>query len=333
MLPSCSGVVAEKTSEELFTLDIGGSEEIKQKHGLKKSKPLRSDQILAQRSAIPGVDSRKRPNSQVTDGIVEPNSKRNRSDWVTHAEWLRLKKLAKAGEVEIKGTDGLTTYDPWADAAPAPTKDKLGYLPKPQPKVAPSTLKLAPLSLAANGKSIPAVPNPDAGTSYNPSFEDWDRLLVKEGEREVEAEKQRLADEKADEERLARIAVAQAEGADDMAAHSDDESAWEGFESEYEGAETKTKRPERKNQVQRNKIKRRKEAERKEKADAKMKKRDQQAAEIKAIAKVVEEKERAKQQLLSLEDSSEEGDAELLRKKSFGRLPYVTLLPSIDKLC
>ncbi|GFF20239.1 60S ribosome subunit biogenesis protein NOP53 [Aspergillus terreus] len=61
------------------------------------------------------------------------------------------------------------------------------YLEKPKPKVAPDTLKQGPISLAANGKPVPAVRTPDAGTSYNPSFEEWDRLLQEQGQKEVEA--------------------------------------------------------------------------------------------------------------------------------------------------
>ncbi|KAL1955294.1 hypothetical protein VTO42DRAFT_8826 [Malbranchea cinnamomea] len=316
------GVLAEKPSEELFVLDTVGSDEIRKKHNLKNVKPLRSDQILAQRSAVPAVDNRKRPsNSKVTDGIIQPKAKRPRSDWVTHEEWLRLKKVAKEGNVEIQGSEGTPVYDPWADdTTTSTTEDRFNFIPKPKPKVVPPTLKMAPISLAANGKPIPAVPNPDAGTSYNPTFEDWDRLLTKEGQKEVEAEKQRIAEAKAEEERLARIAAAAQED-DDMAAQSDDESAWEGFESEYEAAEIKKKRPERKTKAERNKIKRRKEAERKAKWEAQMKKREQQAVQAKTIAKELEEKEKArKQQLQKADDSSsEEGDPEVLRKRRFGK--------------
>lgn len=296
-----------------------GSEEVRRKQ--KSKKPLKSDEILAQRSVIPAVDSRKRPKSNVTDGIVEPKTKRPRSDWVTHAEWVRLKKVAKEGNPETKGVQGPVSYDPWADDA-TPSNDKeseFSFLPKPKPLVAPPTLGHSPLSLAANGKAIPSVGNPDPGASYNPSFEDWDKLLTKEGEKEVEAEKQRLEELRVEQERLAR--VTEADGNNDDAAGSDDESAWEGFESEYENSEALSKkRPERKTQAQRNKIKRRKEAERRAKWEAQMKKREEQAAEAKAISKAIKDKDGSKTKSQQKDsDSSEEGDDASLRRRRFGK--------------
>ena len=89
----------------------------------------------------------------------------------------------------------------------------------------------------------------------------------------------------------------------------------------------KSKRPERKTPSQRNKIKRRKEAERLAKHEAKTKAKDQQAQRIKELAKSVEEKEKARAEaraiILSHKDdspSSDEGE-EVLRKKRFGRVP------------
>ncbi|KAK2807464.1 hypothetical protein FQN51_003291 [Onygenales sp. PD_10] len=324
------GVIAEKPSDELFILDTKGSEELHKQH-LKTAKPLKADEILAKRSAIPAVDSRKRTSSKVTDGIIEPKSKRSKSDWVTHKEWLRLKQVAKEANPLEKETEKTISYDPWADtpaAEPVDEQKKFNFLPKPKPIVVPATAKMPPLSLAANGKPIPAVRNPDAGISYNPSFEDWDRLLVEEGQKEVEAEKKRLEEEKAEQERLARIEAARG---DDGEAKSDDESAWEGFESEYETPEwLKKKRPERKTKAQRNKIKRRKEAERQAKWEAQMKKRQ---ALVAPRSKSEEEEdedededEDGEKQLQKVEDddSSVDGDDRVLRKRPFGKYPVPT---------
>ncbi|KAL2002941.1 hypothetical protein VTN02DRAFT_5474 [Thermoascus thermophilus] len=315
------GVVAEKPSEELFTIDTTGSQEI-QKQYRKQHKPLKADEILAQRSAIPAVDSRKRPtNSKVTDGIIEPKTKKQKSDWVSHKEWLRLKQVAAEGKPAVKNEIS-TTYDPWADTKePTPLDDpKFNFLEKPKPIVAPPTIKQAPISLAANGKPVPAVKNPHAGQSYNPSFEDWDKLLTEEGKKEVEAEKKRLEEQRKEEERQRLIEEAQN---DDGEVKSDDESAWEGFESEYEKPEwLNKKRPERKTKAQRNKIKRRKEAERKAKWEEQMKKREQQALQAKAIAKKVEEKEKELARRQEQEsDSSDEGDDTVLRRRPLGKNP------------
>lgn len=316
------GVVAEKPSEELFTIDTTGSEEIRKSY-LKRHKPLKSDEIIAQRSAIPAVDSRKRTNSKVTDGVIEPKTKRHKSDYISHKEWLRLKQVARAGNPDAK-KEGDDIYDPWADTEEAPTYEdpKFDFLPKPKSKVAPPTIKKAPIALTANGKPVPAVKKPEAGVSYNPSFEDWDKLLAEEGQRAVEAEKKRLEDEQRWQERQRLRAEAEAQG-DDGEVKSDDESAWEGFESEYEKPEwLNKKRPERKTQAQRNKIKRRKEAERKAKWEEQMKKRQQQAEQVNDIAKTIEEREEERRRRQEQEgESTDEGDDRKLRRRPLGKNP------------
>lgn len=315
-----SGVLAEKPSEELFTIDTTGSKEVKAEKK-KDYKPLRSDLVFGHRSAVPAIDSRKRASSKVTDGIIQPKIKRQRSDWVTNKELQRLKGVAQAGnpvgEDVSQGSEAVV-YDPWAEPESEPIDDdleKFDFLEKKKPIVAPSTLKEPPISLAANGKPVPSVKNPGAAASYNPVFQEWDSVLVEEGQKEVEAEKARIEEEKKEQERLARIEAANDEG--DM--KSDDESAWEGFESEYETPEwLNKKRPERKTQAQRNKIKRRKEAERKAKWEAQMKKRQSQAEQIRSIAKKV--KEQDEEQMQSKDDSTDEGDDNELRRRPLGKL-------------
>ncbi|ODH49903.1 hypothetical protein GX48_03992 [Paracoccidioides brasiliensis] len=314
------GVIAELPSDDLFIIDSKGSDEIQRK--VKSTKALKCDEILARRSAIPAVDGRKRGSSKVTDGIIEPRSKRTKSDWITYKEWMRLKQVAKAANPLEQDIDNRITHDPWAEEPTSgPTEEtKFNFLEKPKPIVAPPTTKLPPLSLAANGKPVPSVQKPNAGISYNPTFEDWDRLLTEEGQKEVEAEKKRLKEEKAEQERLAQIEAARNESEE---ARSDDESAWEGFESEYETPEWLKKKPrERKTRAQRNKIKRRKEVERKAKWEAQIKKREEQAAQVKAIAEAVKAKEEAEKQLQKVDDeSSAEGDDRVLRKRPFGKIP------------
>lgn len=318
-LTQSSGVVAEKPSDELFTLDTIGDQELAKAHR-KGRKPLKSDEILAQRSAIPAVDSRKRPNSKVTDGIIEPKTKKQKSDWVSNKEWTRLKRVAQENKPAAKSEDGVN-YDPWADSVEtANSQDKeFEYVPKKKEKVPPVTLKEAPISLAANGKPVPAVKPPTGGVSYNPSFEEWDSLLVKEGDKEIQAEKKRIEEAKKEAERLRLIEEAQN---DDGEARSDDESAWEGFESEYEKPEwLNKKRPERKTQAQRNKIKRRKEAERKAKWEAKMKQREEQAKNIESITESLEDEEALRKQLQQDLSSSDEGDDTVLRRRPLGKNP------------
>lgn len=298
-------------------IDTKGAPEVR-KTIQKKHKPLKADEILAQRSAIPAVDTHKRSNPMVTDGIVEPQTKKHKSDWVSRKDWLRLKQVAKDATPAVKKDQGDALYDPWADEAdPTPVEDpQFEYLEKPKPKVAPPTLKHAPISLAANGKPIPSVRAPGAGVSYNPSFEEWDQLLQEQGQKEVEAEKKRLEEARKEQERLEMI---EAGKDDDGEAKSDDESAWEGFESEYEQPEwLSKKRPERKSKTQRNKVIRRKEAERKVKWEARMKQKEEQAAQAKSIAAQVKDSEQGQG---SDADSDGEGDETVLRRKPLGRAP------------
>ncbi|KAJ5990124.1 hypothetical protein N7522_010331 [Penicillium canescens] len=310
------GLVAEKPSDELFTLDTTGSEEVRKSYA-KRHKPLKADEILAQRSMIPALDGRKRGNPNVTDGVIEPKTKKVKNDWVSRKEYLRLKQVAKENNPGKKTETEI--YDPWADEAePATTYDdpRFDFLTKPKPKVEPVTLKHAPISLAANGKRVPSVKTPHAGTSYNPVFEEWDQLLETHGAKAVEAEKKRLEEEAKEAEKQRMIEAAQN---DDGEVKSDDESAWEGFESEYEKPEwLNKKRPERKSKTQRNKVNRRKEAERKAKWEAQMRKRDAQAEHIAKIIEEAKQRELERENQSDADDSEEEGDDTTLRRKTFG---------------
>ncbi|KAI4219809.1 MAG: hypothetical protein L6R36_008066 [Xanthoria steineri] len=281
------GIVAEKPSDALFTLDTTGSDAIRKSH--KTSKPLKIDEIIAARSAVPIVSSRKRLG--VTDGVIEPSSKRRKGNGVKPQEYERLRRIAYGGETSIKDvvkTDETAIHDPWAPTNTAEDREtQLSYLEKSKPIRPPSTLKKQPISLLANGSTIPAISKPKPATSYNPEFQDWHDLLTSAGAKEVSAERARLAEAAADQENEARIAAAQAERDDDY--KTEEESAWEGFESEYETGEwLKKKRPERKTPAERNKVKRRKEAERQARWEAQMKKKEKQQKQIEVIAKQVE---------------------------------------------
>ena len=317
-----SGPVAEKSSGELFALDSTGSEKIKQAYH-KAHKVLKVDEILARRSAVPAVPTRKRPNPRVTDGVLEPSSKRQKANWVSKKVVQRLKDSI-ASRTHLT-TDRLadhetSTFDVWADA-PLNTDKSMEYMEMPKPKVAPSTLKRAPVAMTANGKPVRAFKRPDAGTSYNPLFEDWDNLLTREGDKEVEAERRRRreADEEAD--RVARVAAVSA-AIDEVAAHIDDESAWEGFESGCESAGTvEQKRSKRKTQAERNKIKRRKEAERQAKHERQMNNgRKKSTAGTRSEDGNAKVSNSASRVVPTETDGSDSGDDNMLRRRRMGNM-------------
>ena len=269
----------------------------------------------------------------MTDGVIEPSTKRRKADYVSRKEYERLKQRSHGGASVAKDvidTDDVPSHDPWSENIIKTHDPKFTYLEAPKPIRAPSTLKEAPISQLATTKIVPAVIKPKAAISYNPSIDDWEQLLVSEGQKEVEAEKRKLADAARERELQERIEKAQTEKEEYI---TEDESAWEGFESEYETSEWLTKRrPERKTPAERNKAKKRKEAERQAKWDAQMKQRAKQANQIQAIAKeiVVAEKQRALVRNEKDQASSEEEvDDRLLRRRGLGKSKYV-LFPSIE---
>ena len=241
----------------------------------------------------------------------------------------RLKNIAYNGErvqkhaAPVKSAD----HDPWA-VEPAPKDPRFSFIPEKQAKVEPVTIRHAPISLAASGKPFAAVRKPEGGKSYNPDFEEWQALLTREGEKEVEAERQRLHEARLEAEKLEK-ALAEAAKPDpvsDEEYESAWESEWEGIQSEGEEAAAwlSKKRPERKTPAERNKIKRRKEAERQDKWNKQMKKRDEQQARIRQIAAELRKKEenaRKAQVALVGEESDGEQNEEKLRRRRLGKNP------------
>ena len=311
----------EKDSADLFTLDLAGDVAIQKKY-LRGSKPLKADEIIAQRSAVPAVSQKKRTGDKTTDGVTQP--KRQRTSYVSHKELTRLQKIADGRRSESLVEVTEASYDPWdeqKDAEAATQDPRFSFLEKSKKKVAPTTLKHKPISLAASGKDIPAVTKPEGGYSYNPVFTDYEERLITEGEKELAAEQKRLDAVEADRVKLEAAAksAAEAEAAEAKADLSEweEDSAWEGFESGAEDVKLNAKRPERKTQAQRNRIKRRKEEERKAKMAANNKRKNEQAALAKKLAKELSEKEasRISAVINELEGNNEGHDLELRRRK------------------
>ena len=322
-----SGIISDKPAEELFTLDTTGSDSIKKTYE-KKHKPLKAEEIIAARaSKIEAVDTHTRKRKSA-DAPVEPSTKRSKNGfYVSHKDLQRLRHVAYHGDAGAKDaiSQSQAGHDPWA-VQPVVEDPRFSFLEKKQPVREPQTKRYAPISLAANGKPFAAVKKPQGGKSYNPDFEAWQTLLDREGEKEVEAEEKRLKDE-ADEAARMEKALSEAAKPDpvsDEEYESAWESEWEGIQSEGEKqAWLNKKRPERKTPAERNKVNRRKEAERQAKWDAAMKKRDEQQRRIKEIAKEMQKREQSRQQQIAVEhqDSSEESEDEVLRRRRFGKNP------------
>lgn len=320
--------MAEKESKDLFTLDVAGDKALS-KNIPKKHKTLRSDEILAQRSAVPAVSLRKRPGDGVTDGVL-PEKRQRRGTYVTQKELTRIRKVADGGHESTVHIEE-ATHDPWTVAAPpapavakriepARLNDDFSVAPATRPK-APPTLHKKPVPLTASGKAPAAVPKPKGGYSYNPAFNDYEARLREESDKAVAAERKRLAALETDRVRAEAAArsAAEAEAAEARADMSEweEDSAWEGIESDGEALSVKAKRPERKTQAQRNRIKRRKEEERRKRAEEAQRRKDEQARRVEELADEVVERERARAlaKVEMSDDESEADDAELRRRQ------------------
>lgn len=340
----CSGVIAEKTDDALFSLDLTGSNQIAKRENL--TKKLKLDEILTTRSAVPAVSSKKRPSDSLGSGIY--TKKKHRKDGVSHAHLQRLRALAYGKSTpDVKKSDA-PSYDPWDDNAVAEIKPKgqvaaAGQAPvkvkegvrtdflefKPPPKP-PVTLKHEPVSLSANVK-MPAVRLPDAGISYNPEFEKWEKLLREEGEKEVEREKERLRIA-AEEERIQRLRdMSDEEPAEESESESESEAEEEdGENADGEALEVKEKKKveaRRKTTAQRNR-----EAKQKAEQKAREEKRREKMMEreltlIKKYAKDVKAQERLRM-ARKMEEMARKVDDDrnpkVMRKKKFGKIPYAT---------
>lgn len=300
-------------------MDTTGSKDIQKEYN-KRHKPLKVDEILAQRSAVPAVSSRKR-----LSDFDAPKSKKAK---VSRKELDKLRAIAYGGDQvhkDVVQTGDSADHDPWAVQEPV-NDPRFSFLEEKKPTKEPVTLKEPPISLAKGGRPVPAVLKPEAGKSYNPLLEDWANLIEREGNKEVEAEKKRLQEAREEAERIERAIAAAAEPEDDDDNNESTwESEWEGF-SDTEVTALRQKRPERKTPAQRNKFKRRKEAERQAKHEAKLKEKEKQAQRIKELAKSVEEKEKARAaaqevaRIVTEDASSDEAEIEL-RKRRFGKNP------------
>lgn len=337
-----SGVIAEKTSSELFSLDTAGDKVIQRQYH-KQHKPLKADEILAQRSAVLPVDSHKRASSKITDGVLEPKQKRLRSGGVSQKELKRLKKFAHGGDAarakDIEEQSPTAGTDLWKNDETAKEdawRSSFPFLEPAKPIKEPATLKRDPISLAASGKEIPAVKKPKPEISYNPQSTEYFQAFIKKGEEEVQAELKRRKEAEEEAQRQVRVDRAREEAEAHERTIEGDESVWEGFESEIDDdnrtvavSELQKKRPERKTRTQRNKIARRKEAEQKAIAEARMKQRAKEAAQIEKIVRSLDgrRKQSEKSAVITAneraEKSSDEEGETVLRRRGLGKAPYV----------
>ncbi|KAI8364841.1 ribosome biogenesis protein Nop53/GLTSCR2 [Choanephora cucurbitarum] len=150
-------------NEELFTIDVTGDATTKRQ--LAKDKPLRVDEILSQRSAVPAVQSKnpfKKP--ELTDKIASKHEYKTLKRKIENNAPLAPKKKNKKADQK--------SYDLWDEPmAEAPASD---FLPIETKTKAPKTLNEKPTAI----NHVAAVEAPQGGHSYNPSVEEHQKLLA-----------------------------------------------------------------------------------------------------------------------------------------------------------
>src|ERR1700761_3629438 len=85
------GGIAEKDGNELFATDTAGDVEIAKKHQHGR-KLLKADEILALRSAVPGLEGRKK--RKADDAVAGSTKRQKTGSYVSHKELQRLKAVA-----------------------------------------------------------------------------------------------------------------------------------------------------------------------------------------------------------------------------------------------
>ncbi|KAK9244253.1 ribosome biogenesis protein Nop53/GLTSCR2 [Lipomyces tetrasporus] len=202
------------SSDQLFAVDTTASETALKKVG---AKPLKVDEILAQRSAIPALVSRKRS----IEGDAEALKKKGKVQGVTYKELGRLLRVAgrtadgKSSLANLEADSKIIkdVYDVWADGSEeaktvdiAEKRDSRTWKKKDllanaeairlfettsyaKMQKPPPTITRPPIAFKESGK---AVDVPVEGKSYNPSLESWQELLAHEKVALDKAEKARL---------------------------------------------------------------------------------------------------------------------------------------------
>ncbi|CAM9015951.1 unnamed protein product [Wickerhamomyces anomalus] len=252
-------------SNQLFSIDTAGDEKLNKK-AVKPYKVLKSTEILAQRSKAPGFSNPHKKSDNKIDGVKKK-------------EIHRLMKLAGRvqGEtssntiVEKDGLINTNAYDVWDE---------------PEAKVAPSTLKEAPISV----QEVEKLPN--AGKSYNPSLESWKSLINKEYKttKERDDKKQEL---EAQRDRVKTLLLTM-DQKEEEESDDDDEEEEEEEEEEDDSLSLSVNKPvvlKKKTKTQRNKQKKHQEREKLEKELKSLKKQITELQKLKVYEQEINEKE------------------------------------------
>ncbi|KAI8342960.1 ribosome biogenesis protein Nop53/GLTSCR2 [Chlamydoabsidia padenii] len=165
------GTIDDLPEEEHFTVDVSGDAQVKKK--MKEERPLRVDQILAERSAVPALTGR-HVHKLSTPVFGEPSKHQEKK------VALLAKRKLKATPKPKKNKKAKKSYDMWNDEEETTTTDN-EYLAPTKPSKAPVTMARIPKVMLHK----PAVEVPHGGASYNPTQEEHEALLRKAADVEI----------------------------------------------------------------------------------------------------------------------------------------------------
>lgn len=325
--------VEELEADELFYIDEEEDEHTVKKMKRDHIKPLRSTEILYQRSKAPGLVNER----------VE--SRRKKVENVSGKEIHRLMKIS--GKVQGVSRfdaslerDGIIKggkVDPWADPKPVTRKGKKKEREVPEilrkysgnsftpATVAPKTMKMKPLA----SKGIQKVA--EGGKSYNPSFSSWKMLIQQEFFIAKSEEEKKAALEK-ERERLQYIIdnfddhgeieeEEEEEDDDDGEKEEEDKEEDEASEDPYKLSVNPATGDKIKTKTKRNREKREKERQR---LLSEMKKLKEAIQQIEKLPKIIEEEKKREKEI----------EKKIKSGKKFKKLPssHIAQLPMEVKL-
>ncbi|KAF7728313.1 hypothetical protein EC973_006254 [Apophysomyces ossiformis] len=222
---------------QLFAIDTVG--DVKVRRQLAKDKPLKIDQILAERSAVPATRNKVNAGRSINDKQAE----------LKKIEKMAKRKLTNAPVPGAKKKKD-QVYDMWAEESEEKSNDFLDHI-KPRKVKAPVTLARKPEAAVHQ----PAVVVPAAGASYNPTMEQHQELLRVAHEIEV----QKIEEKKKLDEQLKyrkELDDLESELQQEEKDAEEEEAAATAAAADNDEEETKEQIEERKTRVQRNKERR-----------------------------------------------------------------------------
>ncbi|PCH37463.1 P60-like protein [Wolfiporia cocos MD-104 SS10] len=160
-------ILQKKTDQELFQIDVKGDEHVRKARSKFSNSLLTSAKILAQRSAVPAVHSRassasalkrKTPTYDEKGRLLRISKRQRRGLFNTVVDTTKVgagSALMELSEAAKKSG----TYDVWTDSVEG-TNVKPPSTPHPRAHI-----------------TLPAVPSPHEGTSYNPLVSSHQELL------------------------------------------------------------------------------------------------------------------------------------------------------------